>query len=129
MRLLLDTHAFLWAVQEPAMLSAKARDAVGDAGSQLFVSAVSGFEIANKWRLGKLPGYETVVETYTEIVERLGAEELPVTARHTVFAGRFQWQHRDPFDRLLAAQAACEGLTLVTVDTVFAELPWVETLW
>ena len=129
MRLLLDTHAFLWAAQEPSKLSPAARTAITDLGNELFVSAISSFEISTKSRLGKLPGYESVVETYPAIVARLRAEDWSVSSTHARFAGRFEWQHRDPFDRILAAQAACDDLTLVTADRVFSTLTWVKTLW
>jgi len=129
MRLLLDTHAFLWAAQEPAKLSTPARAAIEDSANQLFVSAMSVFEIANKHRLGKLPGFDLVVASYDAIVGRLGADHLPVSASHAALAGKFDWAHRDPFDRILAAQASLDDLQLVTVDRVFAELPWVATLW
>jgi PIN domain nuclease of toxin-antitoxin system len=129
MRLLLDTHAFLWATQEPVKLSDIAREAILDLQNEIFVSSISGYEISNKHRLGKLPGFEAVIEAFPSLITRLQARELPVSAQHAVFAGSFQWQHRDPFDRILAAQASCDGLLLVTTDHVFGELSWVETLW
>jgi PIN domain nuclease of toxin-antitoxin system len=128
-RLLLDTHVFLWAIQEEKKLSNTAREVMSDLGNQVFVSAISGFEIANKHRLGKLPGFEGIVENFTPLIHRLRAAELPITAQHATYAGSFSWQHRDPFGRILAAQAACDALTLVTTDVVFRELSWVKTLW
>jgi PIN domain nuclease of toxin-antitoxin system len=129
MRLLLDTHVFLWAIQEAKKLSIPAQEAIRDLNNEVFVSAISGFEIANKHRLGKLPGFEGIVEGFPTMIRRLRARELPVTAQHATFAGSFDWQHRDPFDRFLVAQATCDGLTLVSADPVFGELSWVETLW
>jgi len=79
--------------------------------------------------IGKLPDYKYVAENYFEIFNELGANELPITMKHTYLAGEFKWTHRDPFDRLLAAQAATENLTLITNDSVFAELSWVKVLW
>ena len=126
---LLDTHTFLWSVRESGKLSEKAKKAIADTNTKSFVSAVSAYEIMNKYRIGKLPSYDYVVENYFEILYKFGADELPVSTRHAHFAGRFEWTHRDPFDRILAAQAVTDNLTLVTNDTVFQELSWVKVLW
>ena len=83
----------------------------------------------NKHRLGKLPEYLYVAENYFEILDRLDAIELPISARHAHFAGKFEWVHRDPFDRLLAAQAFTDNLTLITNDSAFEELSWIKVLW
>ncbi|MCL2483591.1 MAG: type II toxin-antitoxin system VapC family toxin [Propionibacteriaceae bacterium] len=129
MRLLLDTHAFLWAAQEPSKLSLAAREAIEDLENRLYVSSISAFEIMTKHRLGKLPGFDPVIASYDTIMKRLQATDLPVSTAHAAFAGRFDWAHRDPFDRILAAQATLEDLQLVTVDHAFVDLPWVNTLW
>jgi PIN domain nuclease of toxin-antitoxin system len=126
---LLDTHVFLWAVQEDSKLSGKAREVIEDINSKLFVSAISAFEIANKYRIGKLPDYQYVAENCVDLVHRLGANELRISAQHAYFAGKFKWEHRDPFDRILAAQSASENLTLITNDVAFTALPWIVTLW
>ena len=126
---LLDTHTFLWAVQKDVKLSGNSREKIEDMNSPLFVSAVSAYEIMNKYRIGKLSEYEYIAENYFDIIHKLGAHDLPVTARHMHFAGKFEWTHRDPFDRLLAAQAFTENLTLITNDPAFQTLPWVDVLW
>jgi len=126
---LLDTHTLLWAVQEDCKLSEKARKAIEDVDSILFVSAISAYEIANKYRIGKLPGYEYVVESYPDIIRRLGADEKPVNTRHASFAGNFEWTHRDPFDRIIAAQAFLDDLILISNDSAFHSLSWVHVLW
>jgi PIN domain nuclease of toxin-antitoxin system len=126
---LLDTHAFLWAVQEDWKLGNGAREAIENIESKLFVSAVSAFEIANKYRLGKLPDYQYVTENCLDLIRKLGANELPISAQHAYFAAKFDWEHRDPFDRLLAAKASSENLVLITSDSVFDSLSWVATLW
>ena len=95
----------------------------------IFVSSISAYEIANKYRIGKLPGYEYLIENYFEVLDGLGASELPVNTHHTHFAGKFEWNHRDPFDRILAAQAFSEKLTLMTNDPEFQSLPWITILW
>lgn len=129
MTYLLDTHTFLWAVQEDWKLGSGARDAIENIKSKLFVSAVSAFEIANKYRIGKLPDYRYVAENCLDLIRRLGADELQISAQHAYFAAKFEWEHRDPFDRILAAQAAAENLILITNDSVFDSLSWVATLW
>jgi PIN domain nuclease of toxin-antitoxin system len=82
-----------------------------------------------KYHIGKLPEYWFVAENYCDIIDKFGADELPLTTRHCYLAGKFDWSHRDPFDRLLAAQASLENLTLLTNDPVFDTLPWVSVLW
>ena len=121
---LLDTHTFLWAAQDDLKLSELAKNAMNDKNIQKFVSAASAYEVMNKFRLGKLPDYGYVAENYFEILRSLGAYELPISMRHAHFAGKFDWSHRDPFDRLLAAQAFIENLVLITNDTAFNSLPW-----
>jgi PIN domain nuclease of toxin-antitoxin system len=126
---LLDTHTLLWAAQEDHKLGAAARAAIEPLDNRLFASAISAFEIGNKYRLGKLPGYSHVVENYVEILHRLGAAELPMTTAHAAFASRIDWPHRDPFDRILAAQSVLENLVLISNDAAFSGLPWLEVLW
>jgi len=126
---LLDTHTFLWAAHDVSRLSERSLTVIEDINAPVFVSAVSAYEIMYKHKLGKLPGYTYVAENYFEIIEKLGVDELPINTRHAHFAGKFEWAHRDPFDRLLAAQAFTDGLTLITNDPAFKELTWVSVLW
>ena len=127
---LLDTHAFLWAVhKEGSKLSNGAQKIISDSDSPLFVSAISAYEITNKYRIGKLPVYEHVVNHYFDILSKSGVSELPVTSKHAHYAGKFDWDHRDPFDRIIAAQAFLDDLILITNDPVFQSLSWVKTLW
>jgi PIN domain nuclease of toxin-antitoxin system len=88
----------------------------------LLVSTVSAFELSTKARLGKLDAAKPVLLAYAQYLDELGATELAVTSRHALVAGQLDWSHRDPFDRLLAAQALLEDATLVTRDAVFDEL-------
>ena len=121
MRLLLDTHIFLWAVLEPERLRPRLRSLLEDPDNALLVSAVSAFEITTKHRLGKLPGAAVLLEQYALTLGELRASELPITTAHALKAGSWHTPHRDPFDRLLAAQASVEQLPLVSVDALMAE--------
>lgn len=126
---LLDTHALVWAVNEPSRLGEGALDVVRDRANRLVVSAASAWELFTKHRIGKLPGAGPWLDVLEDHVARLGAEMLPITWHHARLSGRIEWSHRDPFDRVLAAQAIRESLILVTVDRVFSGLPGLQVLW
>ena len=113
MNLLLDTHVFLWWVVEPSRLSDEARAEIADTGALVHVSAVSAWEISIKRALGRI---ELRDEEFAYGMRENGFTELPVTAEHGLAAGALPLLHRDPFDRMLVAQARCEKLTLVTRD-------------
>ena len=126
---LLDTHTFLWAVRGSKKLSDTAVKIIEDTNVKIFVSAVSAYEIMNKHRIGKLTEFDDIVENYFDFMKKLAVDSLPISDQHAHFAGKFEWVHRDPFDRLLAAQAATDNLTLITNDPVFEELSWIKVLW
>ena len=128
MRLLLDTHALLWWWGEEAKLSEAALSAIGNEANEVLVSAATAWEIATKQRLGKLPAWPMPPGGFAELVNADGFTHLPVTAAHAWQAGAMVSAHRDPFDRVLAAQAQMERLLLVTRDPAFAEFR-VRTLW
>jgi PIN domain nuclease of toxin-antitoxin system len=127
---LLDTHTFLWAVRNPKRLGKAAHTVLEGPDQHLYLSSFSAYEISQKHRLGKLdPSYGFVVENYTEVASRLGVIDLPVTLAHAYQAGQMDWPHHDPFDRIIAAQAALENLVLITNDTALNSHPWIETVW
>lgn len=127
--LLLDTHAFVWAISAPDRLSPSARSVVEDPSNRLLVSAATAWELATKTRLGRFPEAEPIVAQYRELVEALGAQELAVTSAHALRAGGLRWDHRDPFDRMLAAQALLEHATLISRDGAFEELAGLDLVW
>lgn len=129
MTYLLDTHALLWALTNPAHLGHASREVIEDRSCQLFVSTVSAWELSTKHRLGKLPQADVLLGAYSKHLDRLGATRLPVAEDHALLAGRLEWDQRDPFDRMLAAQAMIESLVIVTGDTAFATCRGVRTLW
>lgn len=119
MRLLLDTHTLLWWLDGDARLSRRARAAIGDARTTCLVSAASAWEITTKARLGKLPG---ALEVAADVVGCLRSQQftpLDITMDHAQRAGSLPGAHRDPFDRMLVAQAQAENLPLVSNDAVF----------
>ena len=116
MRLLLDTHALAWWLLEDEHLPPRMFGLLADSGNQVHVSAVSAYEAVSKHRLGKWPEIGPLAAAFEEIVSGQRFELLPISARHAVRAGLFPAEHRDPFDRMLAAQAELEALLLVTND-------------
>ncbi|HUH06019.1 MAG TPA: type II toxin-antitoxin system VapC family toxin [Kofleriaceae bacterium] len=116
MKLLLDTHVWLWWNTEPERLASKARAQIADPTNGVFLSAASVWEMAIKRRLGKLPLPEPVA---TYVARRLSTDDIhamPVTCEHAAAVETLELVHRDPFDRLLVVQARYEGMRLLTVD-------------
>ncbi|ENZ81904.1 MULTISPECIES: type II toxin-antitoxin system VapC family toxin [Caulobacter] len=119
MRLLLDTHALLWFLEGSDKLRRAARQVIEDEANTVFVSAVSAMEVTTKVRLGKLASAEALALNFeVEILVR-GFLPLPITLAHAERAGGMPGEHRDPFDRLLIAQALVEDLTLVSNEAIF----------
>ena len=127
MRVLLDTHALLWWALNDPRLSKKAVATLGSFDTEVFVSAASAWEVATKFRMGKLPGADRMAQDFSARIERLGFRELPITVAHGQRAGllpgshRVPGSHRDPFDRMLIAQAQAEDLPMVSNEEIFDE--------
>ena len=119
MRLLLDTHALLWWFAGDERLPPPIRDAIFDEGNTIFVSAASAWEIATKHRIGKLPDAAYIVADPRGVIASQGFKELPVTVAHGRTAGMLPGSHRDPFDRMLIAQAMIEDMVLVSNEYLF----------
>lgn len=128
MRLLLDTHALLWWFTDDPRLTEPARQAIADTGNEIHVSAASAWEIATKQRLGKLDEVPQAAERFSELCAADGFLLLAVSHLHALRAGGYAVDHRDPFDRMLAAQSELEVVPLVTRDPAFAAFP-VQTFW
>jgi PIN domain nuclease of toxin-antitoxin system len=127
-RILLDSHVLFWFLDGDTRLSKPAREAIEEPDTIVHVSAATAFEIANKFRIGIWPAAEALAHDLPEIVSRFDFEPLPLTLEHARHAALLAVPHRDPFDRMLAAQAEIEGIPLVTADTVFGQFN-VRILW
>ncbi len=128
MRLLLDTSTFLWLVEGDPKLSTVAGEAIADAANQVFLSAASAWEIAIKHGLGRLHLQGSPEELVPQQRRLHRVDTLPITEDTTLQVGKLPDLHRDPFDRLLVAQAIVGGLTIVTPDRLIKAYP-VPTLW
>ena len=118
MRLLLDTHVLVWWVDDSRNLGRKARSAISRNGTELYISAISIWEISIK-TAAKRMGLKTPLEDSIPIMLEEGAQSLSVTFTHAYAVRYLSHHHGDPFDRMLIAQAQCEGLTIVTADPAF----------
>ena len=119
MRLLLDTHVLLWWLDGDERLIPTARSLVADENNEIFVSAASAWEISTKVRIGKLPGAVEVAARLPQIIVSQGFKALSITIDHALRAGALPGPHRDPFDRMLAAQAQAENVPIVSKDGIF----------
>ncbi len=127
--LLLDTHAYVWALTAPDRLSSRARSAIQQPSNAVLVSAATVWEMAIKHRAGKWPEAELLLAQHHDLVSRLGAQSLDISAADAIRAGTLDWDHSDPFDRMLAAQSLLRQATLVTRDAAFAELRGLTAVW
>lgn len=123
MRILLDTHALLWWLAGDASLTLTARAAIADATNEIFVSAASAWEVSTKHRIGNLPGAGPLVVDFARVIASQGFVALPISIDHAQLAGSLRSEHRDPFDRMLGAQAMAEKMAWVSNETAFDALP------
>ena len=128
MKVLVDTHALLWWLFDDSRLSKRANAVLRDPGNSVSVSSASAWEIATKYRLGRLDSAQPLLEDFSGWLGKAGFVELAITSGHAIVAGNWDAPHRDPFDRLLAAQSVMEELRLVTRDPVFEDFG-LEPIW
>lgn len=119
MSYLIDTHIFLWWLFNDPKLDTTCRDIIRNPAHRIFVSSVSAWEIATKYRIGKLPEAKQLVEQYSQILHQAKFIELAITSAHALRAGSLPITHRDPFDRMIMAQAELESLPVITYDKAF----------
>ncbi len=125
---LLDTHVLLWWLFDDPKLSPLARQIIRSPDNTILVSAASGWEIATKHRLGKLPHAGEAVHNLHALLRRARFEVVPITMAHALAAGELPGPHRDPFDRMLIAQGQVEGIAIITADSAFKQYP-IEVVW
>ena len=127
-RVLLDTHAFVWWLADSTRLSAPALETIADGENSIAVSAASAWEIATKYRLGKLPEGKVAAFNVVSSIASQGFEELSISVVDAERAGQLPGPHRDPFDRMLIAQALAHDMIVVSSDTTFDQYG-VKRLW
>lgn len=128
MKLLVDTHVLLWWLFDDRRLSRRARAALREPQNQIQVSSASAWEIATKYRLRRLDSAKPLIDDFSGWLLKAGFSELPISSAHAVRAGAWNVAHRDPFDRLLAAQSELEELRLISRDPAFASFG-LDPLW
>ncbi len=128
MNYLLDTNVWLWSLWEPDRIAPKAREAIADLSNAVFLSAVTSWEVSIKAAAGKLKLPEAPTSYVPRRMAQQGLRPLPVSHPHALAVFELPPHHRDPFDRMLVAQAIYEGLTLITSDRELKRYP-VEILW
>ncbi|OYO18572.1 PIN domain nuclease [Enemella dayhoffiae] len=113
--ILLDTNALLWLTASPARVNPQALEILQDTANELYVSAASAWEIATKTRIGRLNG-AGLLAGWSDTLRALTADDLPIDSADASLAGQLNWEHRDPFDRMIVAQATRRGLAIATSD-------------
>lgn len=119
MSYLIDTHILLWWLFDDPKLSNQCRDIIRNPDCRIIVSSATAWEIATKYRIGKLPEAEQLVTEYSQILHQAKFIELAITTAHALRAGSLPIEHRDPFDRMILAQAELENLPVITYDKAF----------
>jgi PIN domain nuclease of toxin-antitoxin system len=124
---LLDTHTLLWLVSTPSDVDASALAVLADPKTNVWVTAASAWEIAIKTRLGRLDG-EALLSAWADIIADMSTTELPIESPDAILAGRLPWEHKDPFDRVIVAQALRRNLTIATRDARILDAALTPTL-
>ncbi|MFN6476830.1 type II toxin-antitoxin system VapC family toxin [Nostoc sp. DedQUE07] len=119
MSYLIDTHILLWWLFDDPKLHTDCREIIRNPNHRIIVSSASAWEIATKYRMGKLPEAKQLVEQYLQILHQANFIELAITTAHALRAGSLPIAHRDPFDRMIMAQAELESLLVITYDKAF----------
>jgi PIN domain nuclease of toxin-antitoxin system len=128
MRYLLDTHVALWWIFGDPRLSDIVHDLIADRSNEVLTSSASAWEIATKWRLGKLPAAAQLVRDIPGWLAKAGFTELAIRMSHAQRAGTWPQAHRDPFDRMLAAQSALENVPIISADSAFRAFG-IQVIW
>jgi PIN domain nuclease of toxin-antitoxin system len=124
---LLDTHTLLWLASTPSELDASALAIIADPNTNVCVTAASAWEISIKTRLGRLDG-EALLSAWADIIADMTTTELPIESPDAILAGRLPWEHKDPFDRVIVAQALRRNLTIATRDARILDAALAPTL-
>jgi PIN domain nuclease of toxin-antitoxin system len=124
---LLDTHTLLWLVSAPSDVDASALAVLADPNTNVWVTAASAWEIAIKTRLGRLDG-EALLSAWADVIAGMSTTELPIESPDAILAGRLPWDHKDPFDRVIVAQALRRNLTIATRDSKILDAALTSTL-
>ncbi|MBB3753728.1 PIN domain nuclease of toxin-antitoxin system [Mycolicibacterium sp. BK634] len=127
MNVLLDTHTLLWLASAPSEVDTAALAIIADPKTSVWVTAASAWEIAIKTRLGRLDG-EALLSAWTDIISDMSTSELPIESPDAILAGRLPWEHKDPFDRVIVAQALRRDLTIATRDAKILDAALAPTL-
>ncbi len=120
MKTLIDTHVFLWWLFNDKRLCTTARKIISNPDNIILLSSASAWEISTKFRIGKIPEAKTIVNNFTSVMEKSRIHELPISMTHALKAGALNIRHRDPFDRMIMAQAELEDIPVITYDKAFA---------
>lgn len=129
MKLLMDTHCWLWWFSQPELLSEEAIACIVDEANEVWFSVASVWEMGIKVAIGKLPLPEPLDSYISSRMVQLGARSLDISVNHAIQAAALPLHHRDPFDRLLIAQAQIENMTIVTADNMFSQYQDISILW
>lgn len=128
MSFLLDTHVFAWWLFNDRRLTRRVIDLIAENTSEIFISSASGYEFARKYSIGKWPEAKPIVDGFEAIAAAQDFSIVAISASHAIQAGLLAGAHRDPFDRLIAAQAQVEGMSLISADRAFIEFG-IKPIW